>query len=350
MTTNRRQFFRLMAGAGSALSLGAMTCLFESRACAAGGERTSTKTPDGLWSVSRTSWALGSDVTMTAIHERETIAAAAIEAAFGELELVESLMSIYRPGSQLSELNRRAVLARPHPYFVEVLKAAAAMSRMSGGAFDITVQPLWTLYSAAKKNGKLPDDESVTAAAARVDWRRVELAGDRVTLRGDGTAITLNGIAQGFAADRATAALQAHGVQHALIDTGECRTLGNKTGGAPWSVGIQHPRREDAFIAIADLNGRCLATSGDYATSFSDDHRFNHLFDPRTGRSPDELASVSIVADSAMQADALSTAVFVMGVDDGMKLVGQTPGADAFLVLKDGKAMMSRGFPLRQNE
>ncbi|MFC1588475.1 FAD:protein FMN transferase, partial [Planctomycetota bacterium] len=118
-------------------------------------------------------------------------------------------------------------------------------------------------------------------------------------------AVTLNGIAQGFAADCMLAALEANGVQHALVNTGEIGV-----------IGIQHPRHKDAFISRARLDGRCIATSGDYATTFSPDGEHNHIFDPRTGHSPKEFQSVTVLAKSGLEADALSTTIFVSGLQN----------------------------------
>ena len=157
--------------------------------------------------------------------------------------------------------------------------------------------------------------------------------------------MTLNGIAQGFAADRAMAALRRHGIGHALVDAGEIGTLGGRDASEPWKVGIQHPRRQDAYIEIAKLDGRCLSTSGDYATSFDEDHRDHHIFDPHTGRSPAAFSSVTIAAPTATQADALSTAVFVLGPERGLDLVRSSPSVDALLVLKDGRTLATDGFP-----
>ena len=283
---------------------------------------------------------------MKALHSDHKTAAAAYDDAFAELELVEQVMSIYRPQSQLSRLNRDGVLDDPHPYFVEVLETACDMSLRSGGAFDITVQPLWELFASNSKSRGIPEDSAIDRTRQQVDWRRVEISPQRIQLRGAGTAITLNGIAQGFAADRGMAALRARGIQQALINAGEIGALGRNSDGQPWTVGIQHPRQTDAFISLAKLAGRCLATSGDYATTFTDDFRCHHIFDPQTGRSPTELASVSIAAETAMQADALSTTVFVLGAERGSDLVRATPGADAFFVLKDGRTLATEGFPL----
>jgi thiamine biosynthesis lipoprotein len=298
-----------------------------------------------LKTASRTSWALGSEATITVLHRDASVGEAAIDAAFDELERIEDVMSLYRANSQLSRLNRDGMLDDPHPYFIEVLHAAQAMARRSDGAFDVTVQPLWNLYAAAQQRKQLPTDAEIAAARQCIHWKKLHVANSQIRLEGDGTAITLNGIAQGFAADRVASVLREHGVEHALIDTGEIGAIGAKANGDAWRIGIQHPRDREAYVSVAKLAGRCLATSGDYATTFSDDYKHHHLLDPRTGKSPNDLSSVSIAAATALDADALSTAVFVMGTEAGLKLVEQTPGADALLVLKDGRSIATAGFP-----
>jgi thiamine biosynthesis lipoprotein len=320
-------------------------------ACAAVGagvwQFPPSKPASGKWDLTRrTSFALGSAVAISVWHRDAASGEAALDAAFAELEQVENIMSLYRPDSQISRLNRNASLQQPHPYLVTVLEFAAHIAEQTSGAFDVTVQPLWNLYQGAKQQGRLPEQPQVLEACSRVDWRRVQTSPDRVTLSGEGTAITLNGIAQGFAADMAMAALRRAGVSHALIDTGEMGALSGKPDGSAWRVGIQHPRQPGAFVSLANLQDRCLATSGDYETWFSADFVNNHLFDPRTGHSPMELSSVSIAAPTGMTADALSTAVFVLGVERGMKLVRSIPGTDALFVTKDGSMTMTEGFPI----
>jgi len=325
----RRRLLLVMAGAGGLAGLGLW------------GRLAGT---GGLDRVSRTSRALGADVTMNVLHASRETAERAIGAAFDELERVESIMSLYRLESEISRLNREGALEHPHPYFVSVLERAREASVRSGGAFDVTVQPLWDLYAAANKEGRLPEDDAIDARRARVDYRKLEITSERLRLPA-GMAITLNGIAQGFAADRALAALRAHGVEHALVDTGELGALGHKPGGAPWLAGIRHPRRADALVSAAALEGRCMATSGDYATTFTPDHSCNHIFDPATGRSPQEFSSVTVVAANGMDADALSTAIFVLGLEKGLRLIQEWPGADALFVRKDESVLATPGFP-----
>ncbi|MEQ8788364.1 MAG: FAD:protein FMN transferase [Pirellulaceae bacterium] len=301
-----------------------------------------------LLATTRTSRALGTKVSITAMHERA--AEPAIDDAFAAIEQVEALMSIYRDDSQLSRLNRDGWLADPHPLLVRVLRHAQDLSRRTRGAFDVTVQPLWTLHSRASQEARRPSEKEIAAARKLVDWRAVQVRDDCIRLARPGMQVTLNGVAQGLAADRAAEALHRAGVRHALVDCGELAAEGGKTASDAWTVGVQHPRNPDAYVSLAALRDRCLATSGDYATRFGDDYEYNHLFDPRTGRSPAQLASVSVAAASSMQADALSTALFVLGVERGLELIRQTPDADALLVLKSGRMLATAGFPLVSEE
>jgi thiamine biosynthesis lipoprotein len=340
---SRRKFFQMAVGAGGMAALS--WSWLRGAAWAGDGEAAAPAIPAGLKSARRSSYALGSQIEMTVLHESEEAARKALDAAFGELETVEEAMSVYRPNSDISKLNRDGECKAPHPYFVACMKSAVDMSRRSDGAFDCSVQPLWDLYTAAKKKNALPGDADIDAARKKVDWKKIEISEAKIKLE-KGMAVTLNGIAQGFAADRCSDALKKHGVEHALINAGEIGAIGNKGAANPWSVGIQHPRQNDAFIGLANLDGLCLATSGDYATFFSPDFLYNHIFDPATGRSPVAFSSVSIVAANATDADALTKVVFVGGIERGLKLVEQTPKGGAFVVYKDGKTFATKNFPL----
>ena len=299
-----------------------------------------------LQTFSRTSWALGSDVTLTVLHTQKDVAERALSAAFTELNEIEDVLSIYRPHSQLSKLNKAGFLDAPHAHLTTVLNAGQELAQKTGGAFDMTVQPLWELYFEAKNRKTLPDDKAIAAARAKIDYRGVSMTAKRIEFKAPVNSLTFNGIGQGYAADRVLSVLKANGIEHALIDTGEFTSEGRKADGNAFRVGIQHPREPDAFVGICKMDGRALATSGDYATYFSDDFLYHHIFDPATGRSPLELASVSIVAPTAMLADALTKPVFILGKQKGLALVESMKDCDAFVVTKDGKTAMTKGFPL----
>ena len=327
-SVDRRRFLCLSLGSAATLAFGG-TWLAQGRTLQHRERRAS---------------ALGANVEMRVLHSDPAVAEAALDAAFAELEAIEAVMSLYRPESQLCQLNREASLERPHPYLVEVLRQSQDLAERSGGAFDPSVQPLWSLFATASRTGRSPSDEELNSARAKVDWRRLVVTPERISLAPD-MALTLNGIAQGFAADRALAALRKHGIEHALVNAGELGALGVKSSQEPWTVGIQHPRIEDAYVSLVELDGRSLATSGDYATSFTADRRDNHIFDPRTGRSPSEFASVSVLAPSGMLADGLSTTLFVLGLERGRRLIESLSNVDALFVLKDGSTLATRGFP-----
>ena len=295
--------------------------------------------------VTRRGRALGSDVTMTVVCESTRRAERALEAAFAELETVEQVMSLYRPDSQICRLNQDKLLTDPHPYLLEVLAGATWMSRQSAGAFDVTVQPLWDLYSKCRRSGCLPTDSQIEMARQAIDWKSVQIGSKDVRLRNPAASITLNGIAQGYASDRVLAVLRAAGIEQALINAGEIASLGVKADARQWTVGIQHPRESNAYSSVVPLDGRSLATSGDYQTTFVPDFSRHHIFDPRTGQSPPELASVSILAPTGMQADAFSTAAMVLGAVKTLSLVQRLPHVDAFLVFKSGRTWQTDGFP-----
>jgi FAD:protein FMN transferase len=309
--------------------------------CAGAGALLAGRSP-GLREIRGSSKALGANVSILALHHDESLANEAIGAAFREIELIESVMSLYRADSQLCMLNAGATLKSPHAYLVLVLEHAQRVARESGGAFDVTVQPLWTLFSEAKTRGALPNESEIAAARAKIGFQKIGLSPQTISLE-PGMQLTLNGIAQGFAVDRAITVLRSFGIQHALIDTGEYGSLGQNSEQGRWTVGIQHPRKPDALSARVRLAGRCLSTSGDYATTFSADFSKNHIFDPRTGSSPGELSSVSVLAQSGMDADALSTAVFVLGAEKGFALL-QAHNAEALIIRKDGSTFTTPGF------
>ncbi|QOV91722.1 FAD:protein FMN transferase [Humisphaera borealis] len=306
--------------------------------------------PNGeLAAFHRTSRALGTNVSITIAHTDESVANRAAAAAFDELERVEQSLSVYRNDSQLGMLNSAQSLASADERMRAVLAASLEMSRRTAGAFDVTVQPLWEVHSRAARELRSPTEAELAAVRERIGWQHVLVAGTEVRFARPDMSITFNGIAQGYATDRVKLVLQSVGVQHALIDIGELAPLGHKALGTPWQAGIQHPRQADAYVAVAKLDGRSLATSGDYATTFTDTAKAgrgdNHIFDPATGHSPTAFSSVSVVAPTAMEADALSTALFVLGPKRGLKLIESSEGVDALFVTREGRVSQTAGFP-----
>ena len=298
-----------------------------------------------LTPVEATRHALGARVHIQVLAPDTELAHSAIGEAFAAIEAVEQRMSLYRPNSEISRLNRHGKLRSPSASLRRVLQTATRLARRSEGAFDITIQPLWDLYHQAKQSNTPPSRAERDEALDRVDWNTLRLEEEQVTLTRPGSAITLNGIAQGVAADQAQAALRRSGIEHAIVDCGELAPLGRKAENHPWQVGIQHPRDPDAFAALIPMTDRCLATSGDYETRFSDDFTLHHILDPRTGQSPPQLASVTVAAPTATLADALSTTLLILGIKTGFELMAQFDNVDALAIMKNGERRQSPGFP-----
>ena len=243
-------------------------------------------------------------------------AGAAIAArVLGEIDRLEDILSLYRPESALARLNREGHLAAPPFELLDCLSLAGAVHRASGGRFDPTVQPLWALWAEAAARGSRPDEKAVGAARAITGWDKVELDAAAITLR-PGMALTLNGIGQGYVADRVAALLEAEGLADILIDTGELRALGGKPDGGEWPVRLETGER-------LALRQRALATSAPLGTTFDQAGQDGHILDPATGRpAPAEWRAVSISAPSAAIADALATAACLM--PDGAAISAMT--------------------------
>ena len=302
-------------------------------------------TPSGLSPYSGSGLAFGTTVCIKVLHDDAQAAQAAIQDALQQVKKVDALMSLYQERSQVYQLNRQGRVDAPDRHLLQVLTFARQLSALTSGAFDVTVQPLWQAFSRAATHNTLPAPDELAAAKALVNWRRIELSEQQVHLQMPGMAITLNGVAQGYAVDLALAALRAHGIQHALLDTGEFGAIGHKAGGQPWMLGIKHPRQADALSAQVALDGRMVATSGDYETFFTADYIHHHIFDPASGDSPPTLASVTVLAPTGMMADGLSTAFMVMGADKALALAAQWPDVDALLIGKNGAIRQTANFP-----
>jgi len=242
--------------------------------------------------------ALGARASIRIDHpEAEAITARCL----AEIDRLENILSLYRPDSALSRLNREGALDAPPFELLECLSLAGTVHRASGGLFDPTVQPLWSLWAEAAAAGRRPSPQARHEALARTGWRRLRLDAARIALE-PGMAITLNGIGQGYVADRVALLLEAEGLDDVLIDTGELRALGARPDGAEWPVRL-------AGGGAVGLRARALATSAPLGTCFDAAGRDGHILDPRSGM-PAPLAwrSVSISAPGAALADALSTA------------------------------------------
>jgi FAD:protein FMN transferase len=279
---------------------------------------------------------LGTTLSLRAGHTDGARADAALDAAVAAIRHVEQQMSLFLPGSALCRLNRDGVLHHPHPDLVQVFTLAQQVSQKSQGAFDVTVQPLWDVWQTAKQAGRLPSAAQVQSALARVGWQRLQVTPQRIGFSQPGMAGTLNGIAQGFAGDLAQAALRSMGVEHALIDTGEWSALGTSPQQSPWTLGLANPRHPSALIAKLAMAGGAMASSSDVHYRFGHDDKHHHIFDPKTGYSPSQLASVTVLASTCALADALTKVMFMASPARALELATLWK-VDVLVVDKAGK-------------
>jgi len=287
--------------------------------------------------------ALGANVSLR-IHHRDTgIATEALRQVLQDLRRLEAVFSLYREDSALRQLNRQGSLVAPAPELVDLLLASRQYAALTDGAFDPTIQPLWQLYSRhfterGEADPRGPAQEDIAAALQLVGLENVLVDRDRIAFRRRGMSISLNGIAQGYVTDRAIERLRRHGIEHTLVDMGESRALGHHPSGRPWQAMIADPLQPDRDGLIVPLVDMSLATSGGYGFQFDPAGHFHHIFDPRSGRSPQRYRSVSVMMPTATTADALSTAFSLMAPEDIGAVLRRLGVGRAYLIAPDGQS------------
>lgn len=283
--------------------------------------------------------ALGADAMIQLHHPDAATARHLIDKSLMEVARLEHIFSLYDPNSALSRLNRDKSLSGPPLELVELLGRCFDFSETTGGAFDITVQPLWNLYCThfcqPNADPAGPSREDVAATLMRVGYRSIVLTPDRIDFVRDGAAVTLNGVAQGYLTDCVVDLLRRAGIGQTLVDMGEIRALDGRPRGGPWIVGLEDPATSGHVMRRILLDNRAVSTSGGYGTPLDPAGRFNHIFDPATGATSSRYRSVSVVADSATTADALSTAFSLMPVD-AITSIARQLRLNVYLTMPDG--------------
>ena len=290
---------------------------------------------------------MGTGLTLTVVGTDRAAARAAALEMVADMDALEAVLSAYRPDSQISQLNATGRVEQPAPILVEVLQRGARAAELGDGAFDLTVQPVLALYAGRPAGAALPSPAAVEAARACVDHRAVRVTADAVALARPGMAVTVDGIATGVIIDRGVATLRRRGFDNVLVDVGgDIMLSGEHAAGVPWRVGIRNPRPGVAILARFEASNRAVATSGDYMHPFTPDLAQHHIVDPRTGYSPTELASTTIIAPDAATADALSTLTLVLGARRACDLLTALPDCEGYFVAKDGAVTRTGGFTL----
>ena len=289
---------------------------------------------------------MGTRIAVEVWHEDGAAAEAAIDAVIAEMHRVDALMSTYKPESQLSRVNREAAAGpvKVEPELARLVARALEFSEMSDGAFDVTYASVGYLYDY--RAGKHPTDAEIAAVLPAINWRHVvvDTAASTIRFLRPGVRVDLGGIAKGHAVDSCIALLEARGVTNATVTAGgDSRILGDRRG-RPWIVGIRHPDDRRRVIARIPVEDAAISTSGDYERFFDEDGvRYHHIIDPKTGKSPHGVRSVTIIAPASTLAEGLTKSVFIMGPERGLALVGTLADVDAVVVTAEGKVLYSSG-------
>ncbi|WP_300718358.1 FAD:protein FMN transferase [uncultured Desulfovibrio sp.] len=338
--TSRRDFLRwTLAGSGLLLT-GAASVLPSVPARA----MTRAAAP-----VQQTALFMGTMVSITVAGAPATQAHDAMDLAFAEGRRLEGLLTRHDGAAPLGVLNSQGSLRDVPPELRAVLQRAGGVSRLTGGAFDATVLPLVRLLESRSD----PQGELVLSAGelrdalSLVDARAVHLDGSGLRLGKQGMGLTLDGIAKGHIVDAMSAVLLRAGCENHLINAGgDILARGHKAPGLAWRVAVEDPQKRGHYPQVLELYNQAIATSGGYEMTYDARGRHHHLLDPGTGKSP-ELGSMSVLAPTCMQADALATALAVLPAQESLPLADSLSGCACGLLRRDGRLQVSRRWPAR---
>lgn len=291
---------------------------------------------------------MGTIVQITLMKGDRTRFDPAANAAFDEIKRCEALFSSYIPDSDVSKVSKEAGVrpVKVSAEVIEVVDKAVKVAELSGGAFDPTVGVLSKVWGPSGEKGFVPAKEEVGRLLPLVDYKNIEVdkAASTLFLKKKGMALNLGGVAKGFITEKAAFALKANGVERGIVHAGGDMVVFQKDEERQFIIGIQHPR-EKKLLGEAHLYNGAVATSGDYERFFIKDNvRYHHILDPKTGFPAMRSMAVTIIAKDPTMADALSTAVFVMGPKEGMELVERLDNVEGSIMGENGDIKVSKGF------
>ena len=290
---------------------------------------------------------MGTLVDITVFEKDENKAELAIQNAFNEIQRLEGLMSTHIPGSEVSKINQAAgVQSVPvSPEVFEVIERALYWARKTDGALDISVGPVQELWKFDIDHPSPPDKTAIEQKLSKVGHDKIHLENQTVFLAEKGMQLHLGAIAKGYAVDQAAKTLQKNNIHHAFINAGgDLKTLGSRPDKKDWKIGLQHPRKPESILASFSLSGKAVATSGDYQKYFNQEGtRYHHILNPKTGYPATGMTSATVVTDTVMDADALSTALFVMGAKKGLAFIDSLKNTEGLIVDQNKSTQLSQG-------
>ena len=334
---SRRSSLKLIGALG--LGISAPTIFFEPAPSLAGSA------PHTL---SRTIPLMSTLVSITVCDSSRDLAEEAQEKAFQTMKDLVPIFNRFDPNSRVSRLNRSGSLNDAPPHLMQVLGVSRDLFYQSGRVFDVTVLPLLDRQrESIVKTGRPLEFKEIREAFKCVGFEKVTFAPGKISFAHSGVRITLDGIAKGYIVDQAAKTLEKQGVKSALINAGgDIRAIGGK-GSVPWRIGIRDPLGRKKHARTFDLTNMAVATSGNYENYFDPQARHHHIISKDLGDSPRRIISVTAMAGTAMLADGLSTALFLLGPEQGLKLIDSLPEAEALIMTRGGRTFKSSGWDHR---
>ncbi|MCX8104391.1 MAG: FAD:protein FMN transferase [Ignavibacterium album] len=297
---------------------------------------------DELKTFKRTQILLGTVVEIQVRDKDEQKVENAITKAFAEIKRIDDLFTTYNEESPVWKINYSAdTVLKIDDEIYNLLVLCDSVTTISNGCFDVSLDNLTRAWGFYTDNPKLPSKAAIDSALSASGWKNIKLTGNNIIVKKRIVGLNFGAIAKGYAVDKAIEILKTVGIESALVNAGgEIKVIGKD-----WKVGIQHPRDERDIIAVVRLENNSVATSGDYEQFFEvDGIRYHHLLDPKSGYPARGLQSVTIINPSNTFADALATAVFVMGKDEGIKLIESLDDTEGMIVDGNGNIFYSSGF------
>lgn len=296
--------------------------------------------------------AMGSSLEIQVLGPDPAALDRALEAAVAEIARLERLMTDWKDEGPLMEVNRRAGLGSaevPEELFF-ILERSVRISELTDGAFDITFAAAGRLWRWWEPDPPIPTADEVRAAVENVGWRHLVLDAGRRTAYLDrrGARIGLGAVGPGYAGDRAMRKIRDLGVRDAVVNLSGDVLASGTFRGRPWDVSVRHPRRPGEAFAVLPVSNLAVSTSGDYERGFvKNGKRYGHIIDPRTGYPAEGCQSVTVTAPTLAFADALATAIFVLGPENGRALAERVEGVEALIVAADGTVTATSGLHRR---
>ena len=291
---------------------------------------------------------MGTQVDVLVRAENRAHGDMALEACFTKMERLQAKFNVYDKKSAISVINASAETSWVDldEDLYAVFEKALDIAEASGGAFDVTVRPLIEVWGKARKEKTVPAEEEIRSALIIVGYKNLSLdrGNKRIRYRKPGMSVDLGGIAKGYVLDVGIDVLRKEGIKEALLNAGgDILTLGGKRDG-PWEIGIQDPRKKGGLLGKLDVRDKAVMTSGDYERFYMHEGvRYHHILDPHTGYPARGLRSVTVVGEDGAVTDALATAVFVLGLKKGLRLIESRPGMAGAIIDDQGGRHVTPG-------